>query len=246
MNTQARKQREWQEREERILDVARQMLLERGYLGMTMDRIAEEIEYSKGTIYQHFSCKEDVLATLCTQSNAKRCEMFERASAFRGRPRERMMGIGEAFQLFVRLNPHHFRVEQIIMAASIGDKVSPERLAMNQASEGRCISIASGVVRDAISQGDLELPPDFSPEELMFGLWTMSFGVFTMATSADFLEGLEAIGIPAPFATLWRNSAALLDGYNWRPLSSEWDYMKTRERIQQEIFPDEHRKGHAA
>ena len=155
------------------------------------------------------------------------------------------MGIGVAYELFVRLYPHHFLCGQIIMAASVGDKVSPERLTMNQASEGRCISICSGVVRDAISQGDLELPPDFSPEGLVFGLWTMSFGVFTMATSADFLEGLKAIGIPAPFATLGRNSAAMLDGYNWRPLSSEWDYMKTLKRIQQEIFADEHRKGHA-
>ena len=61
MDTLTRKQREIREREQLILDVARDMLLTRAYLGVTMDRIAQEIEYSNGTVYQHFSNKEDVL-----------------------------------------------------------------------------------------------------------------------------------------------------------------------------------------
>ena len=67
METLSRKQREIQEREALILEVAREMLLERGYLGVTMDRIAQAIEYSKGTVYQHFSSKEDVLVALAGQ-----------------------------------------------------------------------------------------------------------------------------------------------------------------------------------
>ena len=62
--TVTRKQREIAQREDLILETARKMLLERGYLGLTMDRIAEEIEYSKGTVYQHFSSKEDLISTL--------------------------------------------------------------------------------------------------------------------------------------------------------------------------------------
>ena len=34
----------------------------------------------------------------------------------------------------------------------------------------------------------------------------------------------------------------LLDGYGWRPLSHEWDYEKTSERIQVEVFADEYRQ----
>ena len=43
------------------------MLLERGYLGLTMDRIAKATEYSKGTIYHHFSSKEVLLEALVDQ-----------------------------------------------------------------------------------------------------------------------------------------------------------------------------------
>ena len=61
MSTLARKKREFVQREELILETARRLLLEVGYLELTMDLIARKIEYSKGTIYQHFSSKEEIL-----------------------------------------------------------------------------------------------------------------------------------------------------------------------------------------
>src|SRR3984885_3865421 len=88
--TLTRKQREIQGREGRILEVARTMIVEDGYHGLSMDRIAEALEYSKGTIYQHFSCKEDILMALANQAIERRLEMFRRAAAFRGKSRERM------------------------------------------------------------------------------------------------------------------------------------------------------------
>ena len=79
MSTLTRKQREIQEREELILDVARDMLVERGYLGLTMDRIAKAIDYSKGTVYQHFASKEDLFAELAAGHMQGRIERFARA-----------------------------------------------------------------------------------------------------------------------------------------------------------------------
>jgi AcrR family transcriptional regulator len=77
MATSARRQREGQQREALILDVTRQMLLEGGYLGLNMGRIAEVAEYSQGTIYQHFLCKEEVLSAICTQSLEQMVALFE-------------------------------------------------------------------------------------------------------------------------------------------------------------------------
>ena len=119
MEKLTRKERQRLEREQRILEVASQLLLERGYLGLTMDRIAREIEYSKGTIYQHFSCKEEIILALALQTMEKRKELFQRASSFRGRSRERLQAIGVAAELFVRLYSDHFKVEQIIRSDSI-------------------------------------------------------------------------------------------------------------------------------
>jgi AcrR family transcriptional regulator len=219
-----------------ILDVARQLLVERGYLGLTMDRIAKATEYSKGTIYQHYSCKEDVLIGVAIQTAAKRSAMFDQAATFKGRTRERILAIGVAADLFVQLYPDHFKSEQVARMQSLRDKTCPERQRQLQQCEFRCMAIATGIVRDGVAQGDLVLPEGTTPEELTWGLWSMSFGTLTVV--ANQLYPLSDLGLPDPMKALVRNQHILLDGYGWKPFSTEWDYEATQKRILDEVFAD--------
>ena len=50
---------------------------------------------------------------------------------------------------------------------------------------------------------------------------------------------LTALGIQDPMKALKISMHAVLDGFGWRPFSSEWDYHKTSERVKKEIFPKE-------
>jgi len=236
MSTLTRKQREIREREDLILDVARDMLVERGYLGLTMDRIAKAIDYSKGTVYQHFASKEDLLVALAGQTARKRTDLFERAATFRGRTRERMMGVGLAYELFVGLYPTHFESEKVIHATSVRAKATAEHVALLSACEMKCTHVVSGIVRDAIAAGDLELPAGIAPMDLGFNLWSLTFGSYFL-TSGD--APLGELGVTNPHAALTRGYHALLDGYGWRPLSTEWDYDATRAKLQEEVFSDE-------
>ena len=237
--TTTRKQREIEEREALILDIAREMLVERGYLGLTMDRVAEATEYSKGTIYQHFSSKEDLIAALEMQTMERRSQMFHRASAFQGRPRERIYAIGVAEELFVQLHPHHFRSEQIIHLSSIKEKASEHRQQFIQACMAGCHAIVTAIIRDAIAQKDLELGPEFSPDTLSFTLWSLYSGTFAIM---DRGLPLDQLGIADPVASLRRQAHVLLDGHGWLPLFNEWDYEASRERILKEVFSDEIRQ----
>ena len=128
MATMTRRQREVQAREELILDVARELLLEGGYHGLTMARVADGAEYSKGTIYHHFSCKEEVIIALAARSVEKQRVLVERAATFSGRPRERMLAVGEATQLFSLLYPDEARIFQIMNGEAITQKGSKESL----------------------------------------------------------------------------------------------------------------------
>ncbi|MHC4391638.1 MAG: TetR/AcrR family transcriptional regulator [Planctomycetota bacterium] len=225
-----RKQREIRAREQLILNIARSMLVERGYLGLTMDRIAKATEYSKGTIYQHFSCKEEILAALAVESGRKRSQLFERAARFKGRPRERMSAIGEANNLFACLHPHHFQSELVITTHSFREKTPRELQAQLEGCEQRCLAIAMGVVRDAIAQGDLDLPEEGGVETLTFGLWSMCFGAHVIATADIPVERLMA---SEPMAMLRINAQRFMDGYGWRPLMKDWDYLASLDRIRQ-------------
>ena len=231
-----RKQREIAERESRILAVARASLIEDGYHGVSMERIAQALEYSKGTIYNHFSCKEEVIIAVAIETMNRRTAMFERAAAFVGRSRERMLAVGCAAELFFRLFPDHFRVEQIIRSASIWEKTSEKRRNAMESCEHRCIGILAGIVRDGIANRDLVLPEHICPEELVFGLWSMTHGAFQLANSGD---SLQHVGIRQPLEVLRVHQHRLLDGYGWLPLSTQHDYSVVMERLQADTFAEE-------
>ena len=124
------KKREILEREARILAVARPIVVREGYHGLNMDRIADALSYSKGTIYNHFSCKEEVIIALAIQSASKRVELFRKAAQFQAKSRFRMLAIGEAAESFVRDFTDYFLFEEIIQLPSVREKTSEKRQAV--------------------------------------------------------------------------------------------------------------------
>jgi AcrR family transcriptional regulator len=237
MGTLTRKQREVHERELMLLDVARKMLVDNGYAGLNMDRLAEATEYSKGTIYQHFSTKEDLVTALALQTMERRTLLFARAATFVGRPRERFLAIGVADELFGRLHPHYYRSEMIIKMADLEERASAERLETLRRLECRCLADVTAIVEDAVAQGDLTLAPGAKPAEIVYGVFTLAIG--TQTTLQIFRDVLDDLSIDDPLASSRNNMQALLDGLGWRPLRAEWDYDSTLTRISREVFPNE-------
>jgi AcrR family transcriptional regulator len=56
------KDRQRQMREDAILDAAHSLLAEKGYQGMTMDDLATRVGIAKGSLYQHFKSKEELIS----------------------------------------------------------------------------------------------------------------------------------------------------------------------------------------
>ncbi len=234
-----RKQREVAQRDQLIRDTARQMLLGEGYHALNMDRIAEAIEYSKGTVYQHYSSKEDLIAALAVETCAKRTAMFQRAVGFRGRPRERIAAVGVADRLFVDLYPEHFKVEHLMDMDTVFDKASPDKLEKMHQIKDRMMDALEGVVRDAVEAGDLALPEGAPHCQVLYGLWSLSVGHHMIRTAPHRTEHFIK---QSDGEALWGNYNVLLDGYQWKPLSGEWDYRQTVQRILEEVFWDEHQR----
>ena len=230
------KQREIAERESRILDVARPIIIEEGYLGLNMERIASELGLSKGTIYNHFSCKEEIVISLAVQTTTKRMEMFRMAAQFKAGPRYRMQSVGVAAELFVRQSPEHFIFEQILRLDSVWEKTSEKRRSIVSSCEMNCIATVAGVVRDAIANGDLTLPDNITPEDLVFGLWSLTSGAYSIIVTS---ESLENLGMSEPYETVRHHTAIMMDGYGWKPLSPEFDRDELIDRIMKEVFNNE-------
>jgi len=237
MARSARKRQEILLREEELLGIARKILLERGVSGLTMERVAEATPYSKGTIYQHFGSKDDILAALVRQSILRRISLFERAALFRGTSRERMIAIGKANELLYRLHPDYFISENVICGYHVRKRLSTIRQAELHALEQKAFAVILGVIRDGFASGDIRgVPGWLTPEKILFGLWGLSHGLYNLwQTDLPIHAWADDV-----FLTHHRLTSFLCDGYGWHPLSNELDYDACVQRIWTEVFPQEH------
>jgi AcrR family transcriptional regulator len=222
-------------REAELLRISRRLILAHGVQGLTMDKLAAETPYSKGTVYQHFTSREDILGALCIEMCELRLEMFERASRFAGRTRERAIAAHKGHGLLFHLHRELWQAEQLISQTHLRPKLSPEHRAAFDAVNGRCFDVFIGILRDGIKCGDLAPPFGLSPEQILIGVMGQTRGLYGIWASDSPVQSWVNDSTELHFKLI----NALYDGFGWRPFSSEWDYAKTSERIQKEVYREE-------
>lgn len=235
------KQREIREREQLILKVARELLFEQGYYGLTMGKIAKQIDCAKGTIYLHFPCKEDLILALAIQCHARRLAMFERAFKFRGRARERMLSVVVASEYYTRLHPGDLHVFHTI-TGPLREKTSKERRESFSEMERKAMRFIVHLIGHGVEEGDLVPPQDMNIGEVTFGFWSLADGAYRTILSGVALTEMD---VARPYVNLLRYVNLLADSYDWKPLSTEWDYDATVARVKHEIFPEETQRLYA-
>jgi len=230
------KQREIELREELLVKTAGQILLTEGFAALSMERLAEELNTAKGTIYNHYPNREELLLSMAVTAINKRQTMFDRASTSQGKSRERMLAVGVACEIYRRNYPLHFVVESIVCHSAIWDRCTEERRDLMRKHEHRCMGLAAGIVRSAIADGDLTLANGLNPEEMTLSLWALTFGSYVIDLTSP---SLKDIGIDSLHRSVRMGSLHMLNGYNWQPI---WQAEEHADRIVQtcqDVFPDE-------
>jgi AcrR family transcriptional regulator len=108
MGITERREREREEVRQKIMDAARVLFAHEGADRVTMRRIAEAIEYSPTTIYNHFEDKEDLLNSLCHEDFTRLLQVFEKNPPPED-PVEWIRQLGIGYAGFGRQNPNHYR-----------------------------------------------------------------------------------------------------------------------------------------
>jgi len=237
MSTADRREREFAAREKHILKIAREMIRESGFLNLQMAELARRAEYATGTLYHHFRCKEDLLYLLTTEGMQVRQTMLRRVMNWDASSRDRMAATGYADWLFVEAHPDHFRLEQLVRAADIWMRATPEVRESTMNYGEACARQVFGIVADAVRVGDLDLR-DRTAQQIAFGFWTMSVGTHTMTHAEGLIERLD---VRHPYVMLARNYQALLNALNWKPLQDPGDESALHaffERVHEELFRD--------
>jgi AcrR family transcriptional regulator len=232
-----RKQREIERRTGEILRVAKPILVGEGFQALSMDRVAAKMEYAKGTIYNHFPHKEEIVLALAIQAMDLRRKLFECSAASGSDSRDRMMAIGVACEFYTHHCHEEFVIEQWMRTHSVWEKSSQQRQNLIRQCEGQCMAIVTGIVRDAIRDGDLTVPVDMTHEEFVFGFWALTFGNQILIASSP---SLPALGIHNPARAIRIHCATLLNGFGWQPTTDLHGYIQRAEQLTAALTPQLH------
>lgn len=152
-----RREREREKVRRQILDAARELFAREGYERVTMRAVAEAIEYSPTTIYNHFEDKDDLVQALCQEDFARLLAALT-AGGTPDDPVERIRQLGRAYARFALTHPNHYRF--MFMTAKVPDhKLNPEdpgwrsfELLLNACREAVAAGRFSGDNPEAIAQ----------------------------------------------------------------------------------------------
>ncbi len=223
-------------REQLILDHATALLSKCGWSSFTMDGILSELSLSRGTLYKHFSNREDLGVAVLTRAMEVRAAHMSKAAVFPGNPRLRYILVILSNKLFDLINPVFHQCKLDLMGAAVEEKASSERIAQLTIVQQNFLQVFGGIIRDAIAQGQLSLEKIGSPEQLAFAVWSSQLGI-------DRLIGMKGtilnsvLSDPAAFER--SVITAMLDGYGWAPLSDDYEYDQEVIKGLWELYPKE-------
>jgi AcrR family transcriptional regulator len=221
------KDRKAQERESRdllILDVASTLLVEGGLQSLTMQAIANNTDYSKGTIYQHYGCKEDVITQLVIISSQQLVSLIEKALLSGLSLRHKIALVSTVFFLNAQSQPEVARLVGLVKSAGFRVKVSAkygEKLAENE-------NIMLQHILSMFGSGS-----GFSEQKILdaaFGWWSMQWGVMDIMSNG---WDVEKLGYKEPEQCFFRSLHLYLDGLGIEvdPQCHEWTALQAQAKI---------------
>lgn len=220
-----------------FLEIAHGILEQDGFHLLSMEGIAEAAEYSKGTVYQHFTCKEEILIQLCNKQMHELQGLFQRASEFDGNDRDRITAVCYSHLLWSRIGRNKTDIHQHLCMHGVRDKVNDSSLKQHDELNHSIIGLVNSIVNQAIEAGDLSKSKHMQAPDIVFGLWSLCSGGQQLQASE---LPLTEFGISNPDMTMLRTIQLMLDGLNWQPLHTETHLKKLLKQFNTQVFVDEY------
>ncbi len=168
MTIATRKQREKEEMRHLILEAAKKIFLTKGYEQASIRNIAEEIEYSPGTIYLYFKEKDEIFHAL-HQEGFKKLVEYMAPLQFVSDPFERLKAMGRVYMDFA-MNNKDFYDLMFIMQAPMNFEKNDACWEMGDAA----LDHLKNVLRDCQSAGRFA---GKDIEYLSFMIWSSMHGM---------------------------------------------------------------------
>jgi TetR/AcrR family transcriptional regulator len=179
--TTSRRQKQKEDRKERILASAREVFFEEGIRRATVDAIAARAQVAKGTVYLYFETKETILAHLLLEGldtlGHYLVSAFDEAVPRSGEAR--LQRLAAAYYDFYQQEPDYFRLMMAFDRGQFRESVSPELYEMILHRSLRGLRWVVNAMQQGMDEGQI-IPGDARRQTSM--LWAALNGVLVLTS----------------------------------------------------------------
>lgn len=154
MGIQERKVREKEQRRNDILDSARQAFIKHGLEQTSMDRIAQEAELAKGTLYLYFRNRDELLMALIANDFERLIEMIEAVQRSGEPPERKLLASVGTFYEFSRENEFFYKMmTQLNVHTLFQEDGNSEPVCHFRNVNQRMMSLMASIVQEGVDKG---------------------------------------------------------------------------------------------
>lgn len=179
-----RKKQERHARSEAIIDIAEQIIDEKGFDNATMDEIAERTGIAKGTLYLHFKSKSSLYLAICERGSEKLNRELGKVLLQDVPGIEMIERLGKVYLEFIQNNRVYFNAFNYYEGILEEDpEDEQERIERCEENAGEAMTYIVRALQIGMHDGSIR--DTFDPKELGVIIWGASKGVMHTAYMSE-------------------------------------------------------------
>lgn len=187
MGIEERRTREREARRKLLLDAARELVVERGFVGTTTRKIAARCELSEATLFWYFGSKDEILVSLLFEGIDFMARGLEAIAAEPGTPRDRLAAVWRFFARVREEHPEYFHVFHFLSQPQSTTTVSEEVRAELLRRSGENLRRLAALLEEGAGGADPRVVADV--------VWSAFVGLMVLRDSR---QRLGARPLPGP------------------------------------------------
>ncbi len=160
-----------------MLEAAGELLVERGYDGVTITAIGQRVGFTATNIYRYFETKDDLIYAAIEEAFVEFGQRLERAYHSSDDPLERILALGRAYVAFAKDHPVPYELMFVLKTDYLfTEREVPSIDKLSYIVQALGEAMAAGAVR----QGN--------PQAMANTLWGLLHGVITLSAAMPFID----------------------------------------------------------
>lgn len=173
-------------RKEQLIDAAEKVFIRHGYDTTTLEMVADELGYTKRTLYLYFRDKDDIFFAVTLKGLSGLHRVLAQSLQGEGNGLDRMFSLGTAYYRYFREHPEYFEFNRIFETKMYYfqkelNEDSGEFAFKCQEVNDTISRLLLGVIEEG--QADGSITARFDSKKLMLLLWGGTFGLLEIVIS---------------------------------------------------------------